>query len=68
MVSKLKPFRENDRDDARAMADRGLLNPKRLEERFRLAVDAFSMDARAEDLPKVVKNLHIVQRDYLLYT
>jgi hypothetical protein len=38
----------------------------RLVERFRAAVDAFSGDARAEDLPRYVRNLHRVERDFLL--
>jgi hypothetical protein len=27
-------------------------------------IDSFSMDARAEDLPRYVKNLHTVERDF----
>jgi len=47
------------------MAELGLLKPGKLAERFQAAVDAFSTDARAEDLPKYVKNLHRVERDFL---
>lgn len=38
--------------------------PTRLVERFRLAVDVFSGDARADDLPRYVGNLHRVEREY----
>ena len=33
--------------------------------RFRAAVDAYSLDARAEDLPLYIRNLHTVERDFL---
>lgn len=65
VVSKLKRFSPNDVSDIRAMADQGLVDPTGLVERFRLAVDAYSMDARADDLPRYVRNLHRVERDYL---
>ena len=32
-------------------------------ERFRLAVEMFSMDARADELPRYVRNLHQAERD-----
>jgi hypothetical protein len=32
-------------------------------ERFREAVDGYLLDARAEDLPKYIANLHQVERD-----
>ena len=66
VVSKLKRFNSNDISDIRAMADRTLLDHRSLVERFRSAVDVFSGDARAEDLPRYVKNLNRVERDYLL--
>jgi len=65
-VSKLARFSANDSYDIKAMADLGLIEHGRLLERFRLAMDAFSTDARAEDIPKFVKNLHAVERDHLL--
>lgn len=65
VVSKLMRYSANDVSDIRAMAELGLLRPERLTERFQAAVDAFSMDARAEDLPKYVKNLHRAERDFL---
>jgi hypothetical protein len=36
----------------------------RLIERFRSAVDVYSCDARAQDLPKYVAALHRAERDY----
>ncbi len=65
VVSKLLRFNASDISDIRAMAEKGLLKAEKLAERFQSAVDAFSMDARAEELPKYVKNLHSVERDFL---
>jgi len=64
VVSKLKRFNANDVSDiAEMVASRWLMHGA-LVARFRKAVDGFSMDARAEDLPLYVKNLHTVERDY----
>jgi hypothetical protein len=35
----------------------------RMIERFRAAVETYSMDARAEDLPMYVRSLHRIERD-----
>lgn len=64
VVSKLKRFHANDVSDVRAMVDAGRVDHARLVERFRLAVDVFSCDARADDLPRYVGNLHRVEREY----
>ncbi len=66
VVSKLKRFNANDAGDIRAMADLGLIDHARLVRRFRSAVDVFSGDARAEDLPTYVENLNRAERDFLL--
>jgi hypothetical protein len=67
VVSKLKRFNANDvSGDIRAMVDLGLIEHQTLLARFRSAVDVFSGDARAEDFPRYVKNLHRVERDHLL--
>ncbi len=66
VVSKLKRFDARDIGDIDQMIDRGLVPHQRLVERFRSAVDVFSSDARAEDLPRYVSNLHIVERDHYL--
>jgi len=66
VVSKLKRFNSNDQSDIDAMIERELVPHERLIDRFRAAVDAFIGDARAENLPKYVANLHRVERDMLL--
>jgi len=63
IVSKLKRFNANDVSDIEAMVDRDLVPHDVLIDRFRLAVDGFSMDARAAEIPQYVKNLHRVERD-----
>jgi hypothetical protein len=65
MVSKLKRFHANDQSDIDAMIDLGLVPHARLIERFRAAVDEFMGDAREQDLPRYVANLHRVERDML---
>lgn len=65
VVSKLKRFNANDQADIDAMIQRGLVSHDALLARFRSAVDVFSYDARAEDLPRYVANLHQVERDML---
>jgi hypothetical protein len=63
VVSKLKRFNPADQSDIEAMIDRGLVPHDALIERFNDAVDAFEMDARADDLPQYVRNLHSVERN-----
>lgn len=63
VVSKLKRFSANDISDIRAMVDKGLVGHSMLIERFAAAVDFYSMDARAGDLPKYVQNLNRIERD-----
>lgn len=65
VVSKLKRFSENDKSDIRSMIELNLISHQVLLHRFQSAVDAFSTDARAEDLPKYVQNLNEVERDLL---
>lgn len=66
VVSKLKRFNSNDRDDIRAMVQQKHIRHARLVERFKLAIDGYSMDARAEEFHKYIKNLNEVERDMLL--
>lgn len=63
VVSKLKRLNDNDLSDITAMLDRDLVPHAALIERFRSAVDQLSGDARAEDLPRYVANLHRIERD-----
>jgi hypothetical protein len=65
VVSKLKRFSASDVGDVRAMVEKDLVDRRRLVERFRLAVDTYLMDARAADLPRYIRNLNAVERDYL---
>ena len=65
VVSKLKRLNDNDLTDIAAMVDLGLVSQDALADRFRSAVDNFSGDARASDLPKYVGNLHRIERDVL---
>lgn len=62
-VSKLKRFHANDRGDVRAVVELDLVPHAAFVARFTSAVDLFSGDARAEDLPRVVRNFHEVERD-----
>jgi len=66
VVSKLKRFNANDISDIEAMILRDQVPHEVLLARFRSAVDRFSGDARADDLPRYVRNLHRVERDFLL--
>jgi hypothetical protein len=63
VVSKLKRFNPNDASDIAAMIDRDLVPHDKLILRFKSAVESYSMDARAEDLPAYVDNLNRVERD-----
>src|SRR5579863_7365634 len=63
VVSKLKRLHGNDLRNIEAMIDLDLVPHAILIERFRSAVDYFLLDARAEDLPKCVENLHRLERD-----
>lgn len=65
VVSKLKRFNANDQTDIDSMIQRGLVPHDELITRFRSAVEVFSHDARAEDLPKYIEHLHRVERDML---
>jgi hypothetical protein len=64
VVSKLRRFHANDRHDIEAMVDRELVPHDLLLERFRSAIDAFSLDARAAELPSCLANFHLVERDF----
>jgi hypothetical protein len=64
IVSKFKRAHAVDMDDVAAMVDAGVVPHARLIERFRSAVDLFSHDARASDLPKYIAALHRAERDY----
>ena len=58
----------NDISDIVAMVELEQVDHSRLVDRFRAAVDAYAMDARAEDLPRYVRNLHRIERDHFQTT
>jgi len=63
VVSKLKRFTANDVSDIEAMVLRDLVPHEALVNRFKSAVDYYEMDARAQELPRYIENLHSVERD-----
>lgn len=65
VLSKLKRFHSSDRDDIDAMVGLGLVPHHRLLERFNGALDRFFHDARADDVPRYIRNLNQVERDML---
>ncbi|MFH1724074.1 MAG: DUF6036 family nucleotidyltransferase [Elusimicrobiota bacterium] len=65
VLSKLKRYNSDDKNDIRAMAQRELVGHKRLVARFAAAADWFSMDARAQDVARYLRNLHAAERDIL---
>jgi len=66
IVSKVKRLNQNDITDISAMAEKKLIDHKRLVNRCESAVDMFSTDARAQDIPQYIKNLNRVERDILV--
>jgi hypothetical protein len=67
VVSKLKRFHANDQQDIQAMIDIGRVEHDLLLDRFRSAMEVYSLDARAEEeLPRCVRNFHRVERDFFL--
>lgn len=65
VVAKLARLHGPDRGDINAMVLQGRVDPATLLERFESAARRIWHDARAEDLPRYVQNLHSVQRDLL---
>jgi hypothetical protein len=63
VVSKLKRFNANDVSDIAAMVERDLVPHDSLILRFRSAVESYSMDSRADDLPSYVATLNRIERD-----
>ena len=68
MVSKLKTFRHQDRDDIIAMIDLDRVSHDKLVDRFKSAMIRWELDARAEDLPMYISNLNEIERDFLNVT
>lgn len=66
VVSKLRRFNTNDIKDIKEMTDRNLVDPTQLVHQFELAKEQWLLGSRAHELPKIIENLHTVQRDFLL--
>lgn len=66
IVSKMGRFAPTDIDDIKAMIDLNVIDPIKLEDRFKEAFELWKFEARAERLPKIIDNLHYVQRDLLM--
>ena len=62
-VAKLARFHRTDGDDIAAMVERGLVDPDRFVVRFRSAAERWFFDARGEELPRIIRNFHRLQRD-----
>lgn len=65
VVSKLKRFNANDRKDIESMANLGHVDPERIAERFKDAVDGSLGSAYADDFPLYAARLNQVERDWL---
>jgi hypothetical protein len=65
VIAKLARFHSTDRDDIAAMESRGCIDHDVLIERFHSAVERVWHDARADDLPRIIRGLHWIERDLL---
>ena len=63
VVSKLKRFNHFDQEDIRAMIELEVVEHAALIDRFCSAVAQHAFEARAEDMPGYVANLHRLERD-----
>jgi hypothetical protein len=63
-ISKLPRFKGSDRADILAVVQRRLIDHAEFVDRFRLALDHWLMDARAEEFPRYVENFHTVEREH----
>ena len=65
VVSKLMPWRPNDRKDVQAMADLGHLDRDTLVERFLAAADASLGTAHSDHLEEMGQRVNQIERDWL---
>jgi hypothetical protein len=65
VVAKLARLHGADRGDIKAMVDLGLVDPVVVAGRFQSAVERIWLDARAENLPRYIRNLNWLERDLL---
>ncbi len=66
VVSKIKRFGADDVSDIRAMVERKKVPHAKLVERFKSAMGIYEFDARADELPLYIKNLNVVERDFMM--
>jgi hypothetical protein len=66
VVSKLKRWSSNDRDDVRAMVERGWVDHDELIRRFRALVESMRFDARCDLLPAMDERIHRIESDWFL--
>jgi len=64
IVSKLKRWSGNDRDDVRAMIEGGHVEQAHLAQRFREVVDRYTFDARADLLPTMAARLNRAEEEW----
>lgn len=64
VLSKLMRFNANDVSDIREMVRLGKVEHAKLIDNFKRTLDWFSLDARADDLPRCLRNLHAVEREH----
>lgn len=64
VVTKLKRFHADDRDDVQAMVESDHVEHRALVARVREVVERLWFDARSDQLPRFVGNLHTVERDW----
>ncbi len=66
VVSKLKRFNINDRDDVRAMIDADRVEHERVVERFKEVIERYRFDGRAQHLERMAERLNQAERDWFL--
>lgn len=64
VVSKLLPYRTQDREDIIWLADHQLIMPSQLADRFKLAIDNLNPE-KTHHATSCIENLHEVQREIL---
>lgn len=64
VISKLIRFHSDDRDDIRAMIEKGHLNHARALERLLDVIEKYQFDARSDRLPTMVRRFQQAERDW----
>ena len=66
VVSKLKRWNANDRDDVRAMVTMGHVDHDHLVERFSMVMERYKFDARSDLLPVMAERLNEIESDWFV--